>query len=137
MSARGKARKRALDLIFAAEARQTSARLLLDELRATGEVQVNDYTTTLVEGVEEHRSGIDEVIGAHAQGWTLDRMPAVDRNILRLAVYELRHRPEVPEGVVISEAVRLATELSTDDSPTFVNGVLGAVARSIVAGPEV
>lgn len=85
---------------------------------------VNDYTKALVEGVVAHLPRIDELISTYAQGWTLDRMPAVDRNVLRAGTFELLWMPGVPEGVVISEWVHLAAELSTDDSPQFVNGLL-------------
>lgn len=82
------------------------------------------YAVTVVEGVVAHRDRIDEAISTYAQGWTLERMPSVDRAILRLATWELVHNPDVPDDVVISEAVTLAIELSTDDSPRFVNGLL-------------
>ena len=82
------------------------------------------YTVTLVEGVVAHRARIDELIELYAVGWTLDRMPVVDRNLLRIGAFELLWADEVPDGVVLSEAVNLARDLSTDDSPAFVNGVL-------------
>jgi transcription antitermination protein NusB len=85
---------------------------------------VPEYAAELVRGVEAHRDRIDELLAAHAEGWTLDRMPAVDRNILRIGVYELLWSDDVPDGVAISEAVALATDLSTDGSPAFVNGLL-------------
>jgi N utilization substance protein B len=86
--------------------------------------QPNDYTLTLVEGVAAHRERIDELLSTYSQGWMLDRMPAVDRNILRIGAYELLWEADVPAGVAISEAVALARDLSTDDSPGFVNGLL-------------
>ena len=88
---------------------------------------LNPYTVTVARGVTEHAAHIDDLISAHLQGWTLDRLPAVDRAILRVAVWELLHAEDVPEPVAVDEAVELAKELSTDDSPGFVNGVLGQV----------
>lgn len=129
MSARSKARKRALDLIFAAEARGQAVLALLDEQLEAGEGPANEYTVTLVRGVGEHAARLDELITTYAQGWALDRMPAVDRNVLRLAVYEVLYVEDVPDAVAISEALNLVRELSTDESPTFVNGVLGNIVR--------
>ena len=127
MAARTKARKRALDLLFEAEQRRGNALELLRARLATPatEAPLGEYTVALVEGVVEHWSEIDEAIATYAQGWSLDRMPAVDRAILRLGAFEVLYSSEVPEPVAISEAVALATALSTDDSPRFVNGVLG------------
>jgi N utilization substance protein B len=88
---------------------------------------LNPYTVTVARGVSEHAAHIDELIASHLQGWTLDRLPAVDRAILRVAVWELMHADDVPEPVAVDEAVQLAKELSTDDSPGFVNGVLGQI----------
>jgi N utilization substance protein B len=130
MSARTKARKRALDVLFASELRSEDAVVALDRAVAEGEGPTNAYTTTLVRGVAEHRAGIDEVLASYSEGWTLDRMPAVDRNVLRLGVYELLYVADVPDAVAVSEAMALVRELSTDDSPSFVNGVLGAVQRN-------
>ncbi|GAA4381083.1 transcription antitermination factor NusB [Nocardioides caricicola] len=130
MSARTKARKRALDVLFAAELRGETATEALDRAIAEGEGPTNDYTVVLVRGVEEHRTRIDEVLTEYAEGWTLQRMPAVDRNVLRLGVWELLYADDVPDGVAISEAMALVTDLSTDESPQFVNGVLGAVERN-------
>ncbi|MEP9385399.1 transcription antitermination factor NusB [Nocardioides sp. KR10-350] len=128
-TARTKARKRALDLLFAAEARGIAAGALLDQQLADGEVPGNPYTVTLVRGVEAERERIDGVIGRYAQDWTLDRMPAVDRNVLRLGVWELLYADDVPDHVAITEAMALVRDLSTDESPSFVNGVLGAIQR--------
>ena len=125
MSARSKARKRALDLIFAAEAQGLTAAELLD----AGEAPANEYTAELVRGVHEHRVRLDELISSYAEGWSLDRMPAVDRNVLRLGIYELLYSVDVPDAVAVSEAVNLVRDLSTDESPGFVNGVLANVAR--------
>jgi len=130
MSARSKARKRALDVLFASDVRGESATTALETAIADGEGPTNDYTTVLVRGVEEHRDHIDEVLGQYAEGWTLQRMPAVDRNVLRLGVWELLYAADVPDSVAISEAMALVTDLSTDESPHFVNGVLGAVQRN-------
>jgi transcription antitermination protein NusB len=127
MSARSKARKRALDLIYASEMRQRSPLEALDEQAAAG--PVNDYTVELVHGVDEHRERLDEVIASYAQGWSLARMPAVDRNVLRLATYEVLYVDDVPDAVAVSEALNLVRDLSTDESPAFVNGVLGNIVR--------
>ncbi|MFI7613049.1 transcription antitermination factor NusB [Nonomuraea terrae] len=124
MSARGKARRRALDILFESELRSEDPLKILAERVARQEPPVNEYTSTIVEGVARHRARIDELITTYAEGWTLDRMPAVDRNLLRGGTYELLWMPGVPEGVVISEWVHLAGELSTDESPQFVNGLL-------------
>ena len=127
MSARSKARKRALDLIYASEMRNRSALDALDDLAEAG--QVNEYTVALVHGVVDHRDRLDEVISSYAQGWTLDRMPAVDRNVLRMATYEVLYVDDVPDAVAVSEALNLVRDLSTDESPAFVNGVLGNIVR--------
>ncbi|MCT9930669.1 transcription antitermination factor NusB [Planotetraspora sp. A-T 1434] len=124
MSARGKARRRALDILFEAEARDENPLSVLAERVERSEPPVNEYTSALVEGVARHLDRIDELISTYAEGWTLERMPAVDRNILRGGTYEMLWSDEVPEGVVISEWVHLAAELSTDESPQFVNGLL-------------
>ncbi|MFI6987194.1 transcription antitermination factor NusB [Nonomuraea wenchangensis] len=124
MSARGKARRRALDILFESELRDEDPLKILAERVERKEPPVNEYTSAIVEGVARHRPRIDELITTYAEGWTLDRMPAVDRNLLRGGTYELLWMPGVPEGVVISEWVHLAGELSTDESPQFVNGLL-------------
>ena len=129
MSARSKARKRALDLIFAAEAQGLSADDLLSAQLEAGEGPANEYTTELVRGVHEHRARLDELISDYAKGWSLARMPAVDRNVLRLGIYELLYSADVPDAVAVSEAVNLVRDLSTDESPGFVNGILANVAR--------
>jgi transcription antitermination protein NusB len=125
MAARSKARKRALDVLFEAEVRGESVLELLAERTAAADPPVSDYAAGLVRGVHAHGAQIDELLAAHAQGWTLDRMPAVDRNILRIGVYELLWADDVPDPVAVSEAVVLAGDLSTDDSASFVNGLLG------------
>jgi N utilization substance protein B len=132
MPARSKARKRALDILYEAEIRNVPVLDLLGERSAaerspdgTGPPPVTGYAAELIRGVQAHGDRIDELLAEHSQGWTLDRMPAVDRNILRIGTYELLWAPGVPDGVAISEAVLLARDLSTDDSPAFVNGLLG------------
>ena len=128
MGARSKARKRAIDVLYAAELRRADPRELLAERIDTLESPPpNDYAETLVEGVVAHRDRIDELLTEHAEGWTLGRMPAVDLAILRLGLYELLWASDVPDAVAIDEAVQLAKSLSTDDSPRFVNGVLGRI----------
>jgi len=131
VGARTKARKRALDLLFEAEQRGVNAAQLLRERLAAPvtEAPLSEFTADLVTGVVEHWAQVDELIATYSQGWTLQRMPAVDRAILRLGAYEVLYSPDVPEGVAISEWVALATELSTDDSPRFVNGLLGRLAE--------
>jgi N utilization substance protein B len=125
MAARSKARKRALDVLFEAEVRGEPVLELLDERTAAADPPVSDFAAELVRGVQAHREQIDQLLSAHAQGWTLDRMPAVDRNILRIGLYELLWADDVPDPVAVSEAVVLAGDLSTDDSASFVNGLLG------------
>jgi N utilization substance protein B len=147
---RHQARKRAVDLLFEAEARGLTAAEAADGRIALSETnpdvaQPNSYTVTVAHGVSEHTPHIDELISSHLQGWTLERLPAVDRAILRVAVWELLHADDVPPAVAVDEAVELAKELSTDESPGFVNGVLGQVmlvtpqiraAAAAVRGPK-
>jgi len=131
VSARRKARKRALDVLYQADLRDDSIRGTLEGylgLLPEPRPEHLAYTVRLVEGVAGHLDRIDEVISSYAEGWTLDRMPVVDRNLLRIAVYEMLHRDDIDDPVAISEAVELAGELSTDDSPRFVNGLLGRIA---------
>ena len=127
--ARSKARKRALDILFEAELRGTPVLDLLAERITLASPPVPAYAADLVRGVAVHAARIDELISEYAEGWTLDRMPAVDRNVLRIGVYELLWADDVPDGVAISEAVLLARDLSTDASPAFVNGVLAGIAE--------
>jgi N utilization substance protein B len=130
VAARSKARKRALDILFASELRSEDPVVALERAIEAGEGPTNDYTTTLVRGVVEHRERIDEVLTTYSKGWTLSRMPAVDRNVLRIGVYELLWGDDdVPDTVAVSEALHLVQDLSTDDSPAFVNGLLGSVQR--------
>ena len=132
MSARSKSRKRALDVLFAAEARGIDPLVVLGERMEppTGPdlhswSPMGDYAESIVRGVVEHQDRVDQLLSEHSRGWTLDRMPAVDRAVLRIAVYELLYSLDVPPAVVVNEAVDAARLLSTDDSPKFVNGVLG------------
>jgi transcription antitermination protein NusB len=127
--ARSKARKRALEILFEADLRGVPVLDLLAERTALGSRPVSAYAADLVRGVAAHAARIDELIAAHAEGWALERMPAVDRNVLRIGVYELLWAPDVPDGVAISEAVLLAGDLSTDASPAFVNGLLARIAE--------
>jgi N utilization substance protein B len=130
VAARSKARKRALDILFASELRSEDPVVALERAIEAGEGPTNDYTSTLVRGVVEHRERIDEVLTTYSKGWTLARMPAVDRNVLRIGVYELLWGDDdVPHTVAVSEALHLVQDLSTDDSPAFVNGLLGSVMR--------
>jgi N utilization substance protein B len=129
MSARSKARKRALDALYEADIRGTNP---TDVLASTtqrrvdeGQAAMNAYVTEIVDGVTRHREYIDELLSSYSMGWSLERMPAVDRAILRIGAYELLWRDDVPDAVAIDEAVSLAQELSTDESSSFVNGLLG------------
>lgn len=130
MGARTKARKRALDVLYAADLRGETGVEALARVVAEGEAPSNPYTRTLVEGVTERRERIDEVLTEFSTGWSLTRMPAVDRNVLRIGVWEMLWADDVPDTVAVTEAMALVQELSTDESPTFVNGVLGAIQRS-------
>src|ERR1700677_4956758 len=144
MAARSKARKRALDVLFEAEVRETPVLALLAERITLGGTTkdgppVPEYAASLVRGVVTHQNRIDELIAEHAEGWTMDRMPVVDKNVLRIGVYELFWADDVPDGVVISEAVELAGDLSTDASFGFVNVLLARLADrkpTIVLYPE-
>jgi N utilization substance protein B len=127
MTARRKARKRALDILYEADLRGLDAVGVLADRLKQADPPVSDYTVTLVEGADGHRERIDELLATYAEGWTLDRMPPVDRNLLRVAIFELLWCDDVPDPVAIDEAVELARTLSTDDSPRFVNGVLGKI----------
>jgi transcription antitermination protein NusB len=131
VAARTKARKRALDLLFEAEQRGVNVGDLLRERLAAPvtEAPLPELTAVLVNGVVERWTQIDELLTTYSQGWTLQRMPAVDRAILRLGAYEILFSADVPEPVAVSEWVGLATELSTDDSPRFVNGLLGRIVE--------
>jgi N utilization substance protein B len=132
MAARTKARKRAVDVLYEADVRSRDRLELLRERVADGNPPVPEHAVRLVEGVTEHAGRIDQLIDRHASGWSLDRLPDVDRAILRMAVFELLWADDVPDAVVIDEAVELAKALSTDDSPAYVNGVLGAILAAEV-----
>jgi N utilization substance protein B len=132
MAARTKARKRAVDVLYEADLRGGDRLAVLRDRIETGNPPVPEHTVRLVEGVAEHAGRIDALIEQHARNWSLDRLPDVDRAILRMAVFELLWADDVPDAVVIDEAVALAKVLSTDDSPGYVNGVLGAILAAEV-----
>ena len=132
MSARSKARKAALDILFESDIRATVA---LDILTSRDIVEegpdarpIREYTREIVIGVSEHRRKIDELIATYAQGWDMDRLPAVDRSILRIGIFEIIWSPALPDAVAIDEALTLAKELSTDESAGYIHGVLGKIA---------
>ena len=132
MSARSKARKQALDLLFESDIRGTNA---LETLNLRDVVEegpdarpTRDYTRTLITGVTDNSRKIDELITTYAQGWDMDRLPNVDRNILRLGIYEILWATDIPDSVAIDEALDLAKQLSTDDSAGYIHGVLGRIA---------
>ena len=129
MPARSRARKRALDVLYAAELRGERPVEALTRAQDEGDGPSNPYTELLVRGVADHQSRIDELLTSYSEGWALNRMPAVDRTALRIGVFELLWADDVPDAVAVDEAVSLVRELSTDDSPAFVNGVLGAMLR--------
>jgi N utilization substance protein B len=132
MPARRKARKRALDVLYEADLRDLPPsdvlRSYLERISAPHPDHL-DYAISLVEGVAKHLDRIDELIASYAEGWTIDRMPVVDRNLARIAVFELLYVPEIDDPVAITEAVELAKQMSTDDSPRFLNGILGRIAE--------
>jgi N utilization substance protein B len=130
MGARTKARKRAVDVLYEADLRSSDPLAVLRDRIADGNPPVPEHAVRLVEGVVEHAARIDELIEEHASGWSLDRLPDVDRAVLRMAVYELLWVDDVPDAVVIDEAVELAKSLSTDDSPAYVNGVLAGIVKA-------
>lgn len=129
MAARTKARKRALDILFESELQGRSTGASLVDRQVDNDPPINPYTVELVDGVVANRERLDEVLAEHAMGWTLTRMPGVDRNLLRIATYEILFVDDVPDSVAVSEAVGLARELSTDDSPGFVNGLLATIVE--------
>lgn len=129
MAARTKARKRALDVLFEAELQSVDIATALSRRLAKPDQPLGEYAVALVEGVIAHGTRIDELLSTYAVGWTLDRMPAVDRNVLRIGAYEVLYRDDVPDPVAISEAVNMARDLSTEDSPSFVNGLLARLAE--------
>jgi N utilization substance protein B len=127
---RREARERALSLCYELDVRGTS----LDQLLADLPAAPDPYAVELARGVEEHHDELDALINKFADRWSVERMPVVDRNLLRMAAFELAHRPEIPVGVAISEAVELAKRYSTDDSGRFVNGLLGRIAEQVREG---
>jgi transcription antitermination protein NusB len=134
VGSRSKARKRALDILFEADQRGIDALALLAERLPDAHPPISEYAVALVEGVRAHAERIDELLSTYAQGWTLDRMPGVDRIVLRIGAWELLFNDDVPDAVAIDEAVELARLLSTDESPSFVNGLL---ARLLEVKPSV
>jgi transcription antitermination protein NusB len=134
MAARTKARKRAVDVLYEADLRGTDAIATLADRIRLADPPVNGYTIELVEGVAANRERIDEILTVYAEGWSIARMPGVDRAVLRIGVYELLWRADVPAAVAIDEAVELVKSLSTDESPRFVNGVLAGVLKD---GPPI
>ena len=138
MSARTKARKRAVDAVFAADLRKISPLTLLDDVAGLAADRQNQdaifgYAREIVQGVVDYHEEIDDLLETYSQGWALDRMPNLDRAILRVAVWEILHNPDVPDAVAVNEAVDMAKELSTDDSGSFVNGLLSRIASTKTA----
>ena len=129
MSTRSKARKAALDLLYESDIRKTNVGLLMRSRITDLEYVIRDFTKVLVEGVDINRRKIDELIATYSQRWDMDRMPVIDRNILRLAIFEILWSPDVPQAVAINEAIELAQTLSTDESSKYVNGVLSKVVE--------
>jgi len=129
IGARSKARKRAVDVLFEADQRDVPALDVLAARVAAADPALNPYTVAMVNGVVEQRARLDELISTYAQGWSLERMPAVDRALLRLGAWEVLYSDEVPDAVAVDEAITLARSLSTDDSPTFVAGLLGRLVE--------
>ena len=133
MGARSKARKRAVDVLFEADQRRRTPTEVLEQRQSRGDAVISPYSIELVEGVVAHQSEIDIWLQEHSVDWPLERMPAVDRAVLRIGVYEILWSDDVPDAVAVDEAVELAKDLSTDESPGFVNGLLG---RLIDVKPE-
>lgn len=127
--ARSKARVRAVEILFEAEQRDESVRDALVRRRENSTSPIQPYTVEILEGVDGRREDIDDFLQTYSQGWELSRMPAVDRNALRVGAWELLYNDDVPDGVAVAEAVAVARELSTDDSPRFVNGLLGRLQK--------
>jgi N utilization substance protein B len=133
VAARSKARKRALDVLFEADLRGTDTAATLAQWMVRADPPVPDYSRRLVEGVIDNRGRIDELLTSYAEDWSLERMPLVDRTVLRLAAFEILYCPDIPDAVAIDEAVELAKSLSTDESPGFINGVLAKIVSSEAA----
>ena len=134
MGSRREARRTAIDILYQADITRTDPADVLDGWLAADR-PVPGFARELVLGTSAALIEVDDVLGAHAQDWTVERMAALDRTILRVAIFELLHRPDVPRGAAISEAVEAAGELSADESLRFVNGILGKVARGLEATP--
>ena len=126
MSARRKARKRALDFLYEADIRSSNA-IELVATREESELSERDYIMELLVGVDTNKAKIDELITTYAQGWDMDRMPAIDRNILRIALFEILFKHDLDDQVAASEAIEIATELSTEDSAKYINGIFGRI----------
>ena len=118
-----------MEILFEAEQREQAPHEVLSTRVEKANMVVNDYVRVIITGVAEHREEIDELLATYARGWTLDRMPRVDLMALRIGTWELLHNAEIPDAVAVSEAVSLARQLSTDESPRFVNGVLGRIQK--------
>ena len=129
MSARSKSRKAALDLLYESDIRRANAEQLLSQRVESLDYLIRDYTKVLVIGVATKKARIDELIQSYAQGWDFDRMPVIDRNLLRIAIYELLYERDLPPAIAISEAVELAKTLSTDDSANYINGILSTIEK--------
>jgi N utilization substance protein B len=128
-SSRSKARRRALDLLFEAEQRSVPVADVVQRRRTSTDQVINAYSLTIIDGVVARQGAIDEFLQSYSQGWPLERMPNVDRIILRIGAWELLYNDDVPDGVAVSESVELAKMLSTDDSPQFINGLLGRLQQ--------
>jgi transcription antitermination protein NusB len=128
-SARGKARRRAVDILFEAEQRSVPPTDALRDRRDKTDQIINPYTVDIVEGVMAMQPTIDEFLSTYSQGWPLERMPSVDRIVLRVGTWELLYNDDVPDAVAVSEAVELSRTLSTDESPSFINGLLGRLQQ--------
>lgn len=128
--ARRKARRRAVEVLYEAEVRGTTVEDVIKRRLAQPEPPINEFTERLARSVDERRERIDELLDEYAIGWTLERMPVVDRNILRMGAFELLWADDIPDGVAIAEAVGVAKELSTDDSPNFISGLLSRLMEN-------
>lgn len=129
VTARSKARKRALDILFEADQRSVSAAEVLTRSSSTATTPMNPLVAEIVNGVQAHMAAIDETIETYSEGWSLDRMPAVDRALARIGVFEIIFATEIPDPVTIDEVVSLAADLSTDESPAFLNGLLSRISK--------
>ncbi|GAA2008529.1 transcription antitermination factor NusB [Brevibacterium samyangense] len=136
MSSRTRARRRALEILFEAEQRGMTETELIRLRSNDPDYPMKPYAVEIVDGVVTHRDELDDLIAEHSEGWSLDRMPAVDRALLRVAGWEILHNDEVPDPVAIDEAMQLARTFSTDESPKFLGGVLSALSASRNGGPE-